>query len=335
MSNSKQKYFPIVYFLIFLLVVDYVATMAMKYSFNGMNLTDYDFFYVGNLLSTVILVFSLVGVAVKLLLTKEKTNLFYFLITIVLIEILIIIVVILLKDSDLIHTEEYFFGYPSEKLYIYILLLVRSFLQVYFLSLCWLSIFGHDKLHYVRGLFPTAIIGTVLFVFGFLYSQQEFPTNYERKESADAAMVLGAAVWKKDKPTPLFEARILKAHELYTENKVKKIIVTGSNAPGELTEAEAASRMLTDLGVKRYDVRIEKYSRNTREQMTYLRALGNGEKVIVISDKFHLTRATEIGQFLHLNFDAVASEYIVGSEKLLFYRVRETFALMLFWFYGV
>ena len=60
---------------------------------------------------------------------------------------------------------------------------------------------------------------------------------------ADAAVVLGAAVWTKE-PSPVFKERINHAVNLYRKGRVRKLIFTGGQGnPGEPTEASAAREL--------------------------------------------------------------------------------------------
>jgi vancomycin permeability regulator SanA len=58
-------------------------------------------------------------------------------------------------------------------------------------------------------------------------------------------------------------------------------------------------------------------------------------RVVIISDDFHLPRTIEMCRFFNINTDGLASDYNLSLEKLLYYRIRESFALVLFWLFGV
>src|SRR5215469_16846942 len=61
-------------------------------------------------------------------------------------------------------------------------------------------------------------------------------------DSADAAIVLGAAVWGEE-PSPVFRERINHALILYRTGRVRKLIFTGGIGKGTtIAEAEAAKR---------------------------------------------------------------------------------------------
>src|SRR6185295_16764476 len=84
---------------------------------------------------------------------------------------------------------------------------------------------------------------------------------------ADAAIVLGAAVWGDD-VSPVFRERINHAIELYRNGKVRKIIFTGGQGNNdELTEAATARAYAIENGVSVKDILIEEQSHTTFENI--------------------------------------------------------------------
>jgi vancomycin permeability regulator SanA len=161
----------------------------------------------------------------------------------------------------------------------------------------------------------------------------------EAFEKIDLAVVLGAAVYSDNQPSPIFMQRIEKAHELLNDGKIEKILLTGSNAPGEITESESAFQYLSSLGVKSDRIILEKETTTTSEQIRYIKnritgSTGN-KGVIVISDEFHLKRVMEMCDFFDVNAYGVASGYKLNWEKLLYYRVRDSIGLLLFWLFAI
>jgi len=74
---------------------------------------------------------------------------------------------------------------------------------------------------------------------------------------ADAAIVLGAAVWGNE-VSPVFRERINHAFDLYRTGKVRKIIFTGGQGNrDELTEAAEARQYAIKNGIPEKDILIE------------------------------------------------------------------------------
>lgn len=111
---------------------------------------------------------------------------------------------------------------------------------------------------------------------------------------ADAAIVLGAAVWGNE-VSPVFRERINHAVELYRRGKVSKIIFTGGQGnKDELTESAAARRYAIENGVPEKDILVEQRSHTTYENVVNAKQLAdsNGlKKVLIVSDPMHMKRA--------------------------------------------
>ena len=111
---------------------------------------------------------------------------------------------------------------------------------------------------------------------------------------ADAAVVLGAAVWTRD-PSPVFKERINHAVNLYQKGRVRKLIFTGGQGnPGEPTEASAARDYALQSGVPTSDILIEDKSHTTYENILNAKQLADTHglrTVLIVSDPLHMKRA--------------------------------------------
>jgi uncharacterized SAM-binding protein YcdF (DUF218 family) len=112
--------------------------------------------------------------------------------------------------------------------------------------------------------------------------------------NADAAVVLGAAVWTND-VSPVFRERINHAIDLHRRGKVRKIIFTGGQGSrNEPTEAAAAKSHAMANGIPEQDILIEQKSHTTYENIVYAKQLAdahNLKKVLLVSDPMHMRRA--------------------------------------------
>jgi uncharacterized SAM-binding protein YcdF (DUF218 family) len=111
---------------------------------------------------------------------------------------------------------------------------------------------------------------------------------------ADAAVVLGAAVWGAE-VSPVFRERINHGIGLYRKGRVRKLIFTGGRGNGgEPTESAAARRYALRAGVPAADILIEEESHNTYENILYAKQLADARgvrKVLIVSDPLHMRRA--------------------------------------------
>jgi uncharacterized SAM-binding protein YcdF (DUF218 family) len=139
-------------------------------------------------------------------------------------------------------------------------------------------------------------LAVVLFVLvsGFIAIRIYTFGNKETDRKADAAIVLGAAVWG-NQVSPVFRERINHALDLYRQGKVRKIIFTGGQGnSNEPTEAIAARTYALQNGANAGDLLIEQRSHTTFENLFYAKQVADAnalQKVLIVSDPLHMKRA--------------------------------------------
>ncbi len=116
----------------------------------------------------------------------------------------------------------------------------------------------------------------------------------DRGPLADAAIVLGAAVWG-ERPSPVFQERINHAIDLYEVGRVEKIIFTGGvDGDGRSPESVVAQQYAIEQGVAAADILLETESQITWENLVNAQAVAaeNGlATFLIVSDPLHMKRA--------------------------------------------
>jgi uncharacterized SAM-binding protein YcdF (DUF218 family) len=156
-------------------------------------------------------------------------------------------------------------------------------------------------------LLTVALILAAVLTFYTAASIYSFGKN-SSAETADAAIVLGAAVWGQQ-VSPVFKERINHAIDLYRAGRVRKIIFTGGQGNrNEPTEAAAARNYALQNGVPLSDVLLEQSSHTTYENMVYAKKLVDQygmKKTLIVSDPLHMKRAMTMA--LDVGLDAYPS----------------------------
>ena len=152
----------------------------------------------------------------------------------------------------------------------------------------------------------------------------------------DAGIVLGARV-VDGVPTPAFAARIDHAISLYHKGTIRNIVFTGGNElPKALYDSEAARDYALRNGVPADVTFVETRSRTTLQNLTEARRIiqeNRWNRVLVISDPYHLYRASWQAKSLGLNADVSATpttQYRTCYRKGPFL-LRETYFTCHFW----
>jgi uncharacterized SAM-binding protein YcdF (DUF218 family) len=153
-----------------------------------------------------------------------------------------------------------------------------------------------------------AILGTLILLIALIALRICSYGSTVSNEPADAAIVLGAAVWGDD-VSPVFKERINHALELRRRGKVRKIIFTGGQGNrDELTEASSARQYAIQQGISPADILLEENSHTTYENLVFARevAVARGlKRVLIVSDPLHMKRAVTMA--IDLGLDAYPS----------------------------
>jgi uncharacterized SAM-binding protein YcdF (DUF218 family) len=151
----------------------------------------------------------------------------------------------------------------------------------------------------------------------------------------DAAIVLGAEVWA-DRPSAVFEERILPAIQLYQSSQVRKLIFTGGKGERDaVAESEVARRYAIDRGVDPDDIFVETRSVITEENLRYAREIAEAaglKTFTIVSDPLHMKRAMTIAEDLGMeaySSPTPNSAYRSMTTKVPFF-LRERFFYMLY-----
>lgn len=143
------------------------------------------------------------------------------------------------------------------------------------------------------------ILAILLVTVGLLASRIYTYSNAGSDGPADAAIVLGAAVWGTQ-VSPVFKERINHGIDLYQNRKVRKLIFTGGQGnSNEPTESSAARRYALQRGIPAGDILIEEKSHTTYENILYAKQIADANglrKVLIVSDPLHMKRAVAMAR---------------------------------------
>ncbi len=170
---------------------------------------------------------------------------------------------------------------------------------------------------------------TAIFLMSSIYHY-----SFEREDvSADAAIVLGAAVWK-NAPSPVFRERINHALNLYTQGKVKYLIFTGGLSDGEkFAESKVAMNYAVKKGISDKAIFIESVSKITFENLKEAKKIMGEHQlrnVLIVSDPLHMKRSMTMANDLGLvayTSPTPTTRYKTWKTKLEML-IRETYYFM-------
>lgn len=115
---------------------------------------------------------------------------------------------------------------------------------------------------------------------------------------SSAIIVLGAAQWN-GKPSPVLQARLDHAADLYKAGVAPMVIVTGGKQTGDqVTQGIAGFQYLLAKGVPESALKVEVDGTNTYEEISasalIVKNAGAPADVTLVSDGYHMLRARDI-----------------------------------------
>ncbi len=106
----------------------------------------------------------------------------------------------------------------------------------------------------------------------------------------DAIVVAGCLVMPDGRPSLALVRRTEKAVQLWRAGRAPLIVLTGGVGQGPIAEAQAAARVARSLGVPEQQLILEQDSKNTEQNARFTRKLIDGDRLIVVTDTYHVRR---------------------------------------------
>ncbi len=339
LSNNKSKLTRFLT-LIAILLFDTVFLYYLKYRIQELSFSEFTLNYFGNVLNLIFFLLMFAGLIFNHF-KKQNSVSSSFIFNFLIIQTIILIVASILVFSNYSDHKHYVFSHPVSEVIEGFVFSLFQFLQFILLMILWLNLFGRKKLIYLKGILYSTALVLVLLIFAFFYSIQDRENyrTYRTNNKLVVGVVLGAAVWSNNKPSPSLSARVDEAIYLYNKRLIDKIQLTGSNAPGEMSEAKVALFYLYKRLVNMDDIWLEENTTSTTEQVRFIKNnlinQNNVGSIVIISDSYHLTRVRAICNFYKIKSFFAASNLKLNFQNKLYYRMRESVALVIFWFFAL
>ena len=119
-------------------------------------------------------------------------------------------------------------------------------------------------------------------------------------DNVDCILVLGAGIWG-DKPSPMLEDRLKEAIKLYNSGISKKIIMSGDHGRNDHDEVNIMKDYAISNGVPSEDIFMDHAGFSTYDSMYRAKEIFGVNKMIVVTQKYHLYRAVYIANKLGID----------------------------------
>jgi SanA protein len=144
----------------------------------------------------------------------------------------------------------------------------------------------------------TLIVALIIQVFTsyYIYNYQgNIPSDYR------VAVVFGAKVQANGQPTRFLKDRLDAAIRLYKEDQVDVILLSGEKLHENFNEIDVMEKYLLDRGVKIEDTYLDGAGLDTYSTIYRTKNIYQFDKVILISQSYHLKRALFLGKVFGLD----------------------------------
>lgn len=125
-------------------------------------------------------------------------------------------------------------------------------------------------------------------------------------EGYDCILVLGCGVWGST-PSHMLEDRLLQGIELYENGASGKMLMSGDHGKSDYDEVNVMKDFAAERGVATRDIFMDHAGFSTYESMYRAKEIFGAEKVIIVTQDYHLHRAIYDARALGLDAYGVES----------------------------
>jgi vancomycin permeability regulator SanA len=141
---------------------------------------------------------------------------------------------------------------------------------------------------------------------GHLYSAADVPQR-------PVAIVLGAGVDDRGKPTPFLEARLELARQLYVTGKVRAILASGDNGQQDYNEVDPMREWLIAQGIPAAKVVGDYAGFDTYSTCVRAKKIFGVSSAILVTQSFHLARAVALCRKMGIDAVGVGDRTMRGA----------------------
>lgn len=171
-----------------------------------------------------------------------------------------------------------------------------------------------------------AAAAIVLFIDRFVVvSVKSRIVEADEAPDATAILVLGASVFGNGQVSDILKDRLDTALDLYRSKKAGRILVSGDHGSVDYDEVGTMKRYLTDRKVPASAIFMDHAGFSTYESMYRAKAVFEVDRVIIVTQQYHLSRAVFVGRSLGLDAYGVAADKR-SYRDMDKYRLREVLA---------
>ena len=135
------------------------------------------------------------------------------------------------------------------------------------------------------------------------------PEEATKIDDIDCIVVLGCQVKDDGKPSDMLADRLKRGIELYNQGVAPKIIMSGDHGQKEYDEVNTMKQVAVDAGIPSNDIFMDHAGFSTYESLYRAKEIFEADKIIVVTQKYHLYRTMYIAEKLGIEAYGVNADY--------------------------
>lgn len=135
------------------------------------------------------------------------------------------------------------------------------------------------------------------------------PEEAVKLSDVDCIIVLGCKVKDSGDPSDMLADRLIRGIDLYKQGAAPKIIMSGDHGTVEYDEVNTMKRIAIDAGIPSSDVFMDHAGFSTYESIYRAKEIFEADKIIIVTQEYHLYRALYIAEKLGIEAYGVNSDY--------------------------
>ena len=128
-------------------------------------------------------------------------------------------------------------------------------------------------------------------------------------EDIDCILVLGCFVKDDGRPSDMLFDRLTRGVELYDMGAAPKLLMSGDHGREEYDEVAAMKQFAIDEGIPSEDVFMDHAGFSTYESIYRAKEIFQADKILIVTQEYHLYRALYIANQLGVEAYGVSSDY--------------------------
>ena len=135
------------------------------------------------------------------------------------------------------------------------------------------------------------------------------PEDATELKDVDCIVVLGCQVKNNGNPSDMLADRLTRGIELYKQGAAPKIIMSGDHGRKGYDEVNAMKQVAMDADVPSNDIFMDHAGFSTYESVYRAKEIFEADKLIIVTQEYHLYRALYIAEQLGIEAYGVNSDY--------------------------